>query len=128
MKIAVASEKGQVTQHFGHCEGFVVFQVEEGNITGRQELANPGHRPGFLPNYLGDQGINVIISGGMGGGAVAIFNERQIEVVTGARGDAELAAQAYLSGDLKSTNVVCNDHAHHGGHHGHSGHGNHGCR
>ncbi|HBI57040.1 MAG TPA: dinitrogenase iron-molybdenum cofactor, partial [Firmicutes bacterium] len=56
----------------------------------------PGHRPGFLPNFLSDQGVNVIISGGVGGGAIEIFEEKGIEVVTGARGSADDAANSYL--------------------------------
>ena len=88
MKIAVASDKGQVTEHFGHCEEFVVFDVEDNQIVKTEAIANPGHKPGFLPNFLNDLGVNVIISGGMGSGAVEIFNENNIEVLVGASGDA----------------------------------------
>ena len=78
-----------------------------------ETVANPGHRPGFLPNFLADRGVNVIISGGMGGGAVEIFNERNVEVVVGAKGDAKAAVEAYLQGSLKSTGSVCHEHQHH---------------
>ena len=78
MKIAVASEKEMVTEHFGHCEGFMIFDTENNQIVKSETIANPGHKPGFLPNFLADRGVNVIISGGMGGGAVEIFNERNI--------------------------------------------------
>ena len=57
--------------------------------------------------------LNVIISGGMGGGAVEIFNERNVEVVVGASGDAKAAVEAYLKGNLKSTGSVCHEHQHH---------------
>ena len=73
---------------------------------------NPGHRPGFLPNFLADQGVEVIIAGGMGGGAVEIFNERNVEVVVGAEGDATKAVAAYLSGELHSTGSICHNHEH----------------
>ncbi len=112
MKIAVASEGKMVTQHFGHCEGFNVYTVQNGKITGKEFFANPGHRPGFLPNYLNDLGVNVIISGGMGGGAIEIFNEKNIEVVTGASGDAEENAIKFLEGKLESTGSVCHEHEH----------------
>ncbi len=112
MKIAVASEGKSVAQHFGHCEGFNVYTVEAGKVTSSEFFQNPGHRPGFLPNYLNDLGVNVIISGGMGGGAIEIFNEKSIEVVTGATGDAEEAAKNYLEGKLKSTGSVCHQHEH----------------
>ena len=113
MKIAVASEGRMVTGHFGHCENFNIFETEDGKITSTKIIPNPGHRPGFLPNFLNDMGVNVIISGGMGGGAVEIFNEKGIEVVTGAGGEAQAAAQAYLEGKLKSTGSVCHEHQHH---------------
>jgi predicted Fe-Mo cluster-binding NifX family protein len=90
MKIAVASEKGMVTEHFEHCESFMIFDTENDQIAKSETIANPGHKPGFLPNFLADRGVNVIISGGMDGGAVEIFNERNVEVVVGASGDGKL--------------------------------------
>ena len=113
MKIAVASEGKTVTGHFGHCENFNVFEAENDKITSATSIPNPGHKPGFLPNFLNDMGVNVIISGGMGGGAVEIFNEKNIEVITGAQGNAEAAANDYLQGKLKSTGSVCHEHQHH---------------
>ena len=113
MKIAVASEKEMVTEHFGHCEEFMIFDTENNQIVKSETIANPGHKPGFLPNFLADRGVNVIISGGMGGGAVEIFNERNIEVIVGAKGNAKAAVEAYLEGSLKSTGSVCHEHQHH---------------
>jgi predicted Fe-Mo cluster-binding NifX family protein len=113
MKIAVASEKDMVTEHFGHCENFNIYVVEDKKIISSESIPNPGHRPGFLPNFLADRGVNVIISGGMGGGAVEIFKERNVEVVVGAKGDAKVAVEAYLRGSLKSTGSVCHVHQHH---------------
>ncbi len=112
MKIAVASEKDMVTEHFGHCENFNIYIAENGKITGSESIPNPGHRPGFLPNFLNDIGVNVIIAGGMGGGAVEIFNEKGIEIITGVTGSAKEAAKGYLEGSLKSTGSVCLEHAH----------------
>ncbi len=110
MKIAVASEGKMVTGHFGHCENFNIFDVEDNKIVKINSIPNPGHKPGFLPNFLNEMGVNVIISGGMGGGAVEIFNEKGIEVVTGASGGAEENTKMYLEGKLKSTGSVCHEH------------------
>ena len=57
MKIAVASEGRMVTEHFGHCENFNIFEVENNQITKMESIPNPGHRPGFLPNFLNDMGV-----------------------------------------------------------------------
>jgi len=113
MKIATASIGKMVTEHFGHCENFNVFEIENGNIINAESVPNPGHRPGFLPNFLADMGVNVIISGGMGGGAIDIFNERGVEVITGAGGDSRIAVENYLNGKLKSTGSICHKHEHH---------------
>lgn len=112
IKIAVASENEKVTEHFGHCENFNIFETEDNRIIESHTIANPGHKPGFLPNFLNDMGVKVIISGGMGGGAIDIFNEKGIEVIVGATGTAKNAAENYLQGNLKSTGSVCHQHQH----------------
>lgn len=112
MKIAVACMGTQVAGHFGHCENFSIYESADGKISSSNSIPNPGHRPGFLPNFLGDMGVEVIIAGGMGGGAVEIFNERNIEVIIGAEGDAGAAVGSYLRGELKSTGSVCHEHEH----------------
>lgn len=112
MKIAVASDKDMVSEHFGYCEDFSIFEADKGQIIKSELIANPGHKPGFLPNFLNDKGVNVIISGGMGGGAIDIFNEKGIEVIVGAEGNIRNVADLYLQGILKSTGSVCHDHHH----------------
>lgn len=112
MIIAVASDNLKVTGHFGHCETFELYETENGKITKAYSVVNPGHKPGFLPNFLNEQGVNTIVSGGMGEAAVKIFNSHQMEVIIGATGGAKEAAEKYLNGELKSTGSVCHDHNH----------------
>ncbi len=113
IKIAVACEYDMVTEHFGHCINFNIYETKNSQIIKCESIPNPGHKPGYLPNFLNDMGVGVVISGGMGGGAIDIFNEKGIEVIVGAAGDAEAAAVAYLQGLLKSTGSVCHEHMHH---------------
>ena len=113
MRIAVASEGKNVTEHFGHCEGFLIYDAENGEILKEEMVLNPGHKPGFLPNFLADRGVKVIISGGMGGGAIDIFNERDVEVIVGASGVARKAVESYLRRELESTGSVRHEHSHH---------------
>lgn len=110
MKIAVASEKELVTEHFGHCENFNIFHVQDNKIVKVESIPNPGHVPGYLPNFLNDMGVNIIVSGGMGGGAVKIFKEKGIEVITGVKGTAKDIVTDYLDGKLEATNEICDDH------------------
>ena len=112
MRICVACDGTQVTGHFGHCQNYRFYDTENGKIVKEESIPNPGHKPGFLPNFLGDKGAEVIVSGGMGGGAVDIFNERNIEVIIGIQGDAREAVEAYLRGELKSTGSICHEHEH----------------
>ena len=112
MKIAVASENEVVTEHFGHCLNYNVYEIEEGKIVKHESIPNPGHKPGFLPNFLNELGVKVIISGGMGGGAIDIFNQHDIEVIVGAKGLAIDLVNEYLLGVLKTTGSVCHQHQH----------------
>ena len=112
MKIASACSGKTIDQHFGHCANFMIFEVEDGKVLSETSIPNPGHRPGFLPNFLADKGVEVMVVGGIGGGAIEIFNERGITVVTGAQGDARAAVASYLAGTLQSSGAVCREHAH----------------
>lgn len=112
MIIAVACDGRNVASHFGHCQSFALCDVKEGKIDNTKVIGNPGHKPGFLPNYLADNGVKVIIAGGMGGGAVDIFNSRDIEVIMGAQGDAIENVGAYIKGELVSTGSICHQHEH----------------
>jgi predicted Fe-Mo cluster-binding NifX family protein len=123
MKIVVASDGEDVSQHFGHCMYYRTYDAEDGAITNEGSIANPGHRPNFLPGFLKENGADVIISGGMGEAAINLFRANGIEVVVGASGDARSAAERFLTGKLVSTGSVCREHRHHDecGEHRHGG-------
>lgn len=112
MKIAIAVEEKKVSEHFGFCEGFHIFEVVDGKISDDGIIPNPGHKPGFLPRYLKENNVDVIISGGMGAMAQNLFLEREIEVVVGAKGDSEEVVKEFLDGKLKSTGDFCKEHSH----------------
>ncbi|MBV7274112.1 NifB/NifX family molybdenum-iron cluster-binding protein [Clostridium sp. PL3] len=114
MKIAVASEGKYVSGHFGHCEGFTIYEVGEDKSLNSNFTPNPGHRPGYLPVFLKELDVNVIIAGGMGETAQQLFSENGIEVVVGAQGLCDDMAQKYINGELKSTGSVCREHEHEG--------------
>ena len=121
MRIAVTYENGQVFQHFGHTEEFKIYEVEDGKVTGTEIIGSNGSGHSALAALLDERKIDVLICGGIGGGAQAALAERGIELCAGAEGDADQAVEAYLSGELVNTGANCN---HHG--EGHSCH-EHGC-
>ncbi|NLJ99776.1 MAG: dinitrogenase iron-molybdenum cofactor [Clostridia bacterium] len=112
-KIAVASEGNMVTEHFGHCSNFNIFETKGDKIIKTQSIDSPGHKPGFIPNFLNDLGVDVVVSGGMGGGAVDIFNDKGIQVVIGVKGEAETVVSDYLKGRLEFSGSVCQEHRYH---------------
>lgn len=114
MKIAVASDGTMVSGHFGHCEGFTTYEVANKEVINKEYVANPGHKPGFLPVFLKGLEVNVIIAGGMGETAQELFAEQGIEVFVGANGLVDEVVKHYAVGILKSTGSVCTEHTHEG--------------
>ncbi|HBI92889.1 MAG TPA: dinitrogenase iron-molybdenum cofactor [Terrisporobacter glycolicus] len=114
MKIAVASENKCVSGHFGHCEGFEIYDIENNSIVKKEFVANPGHRPGFLPVFLKDLNVNIIISGGMGETAQQLFVDNNINVIVGACGSTDDIVNKYIDGTLVSSGSVCREHMHEG--------------
>lgn len=112
MKIVVACMNGKVSEHFGHCECFMLGNVEDNKLQSLEKIDYPGHKPGFLPNFLADLHADVVITGGMGQGAIDIFTQRGIKIVTGAQGPIEYVINEYLNNNLVSTKTVCNKHEH----------------
>ncbi len=110
MKIAIPVAGGKLCMHFGHCEQFALLEADAKTqtITSQQTLVPPAHEPGVLPRWLHQQGANVIIAGGMGQRALALFAENGIQVVVGAPGDdPEQVVRAWLAGKLRTGDNVC---------------------
>ena len=116
MKIAVTYDNGNIFQHFGKTEFFKVYEVEDNKIISSEVIGSNGLGHGALAGLLGEQGINVLICGGLGGGAQTALKEAGVEVCSGAKGDADQAVEAYLRGELVSTGANCNHHHHEEGH------------
>jgi len=110
MRFAVPVTEGKVATHFGHCSHFALFDVDESTkvIIKKEVIPSPGHQPGFLPAWLAEQGISVVIASGMGSRAQALFNESRIEVIIGVLGDdSEKAVLDYIRGELATGDNIC---------------------
>ncbi|MHC1787438.1 MAG: NifB/NifX family molybdenum-iron cluster-binding protein [Christensenellales bacterium] len=112
MKIAVACQGDQVSEHFGHCESLRVYDIMDGVIQSQESITNPGHLPGYLPGLLADRGASVLITGGIGEGALSLLKDRQIGVIAGAQGSSLDAVTAWCRGGLETTGAVCREHQH----------------
>ncbi len=78
MKIAISTDQGYVSAHFGRCISYTIVEIKEGKVLSKEEIPNPGHQPGFLPEYLFEKGVNCIIAGGMGPRAQGLFAQKNI--------------------------------------------------
>ena len=124
MKIAVTCENDCVFQHFGHTPGFAVFETAGTEIIGESRLSSGDSGHGALATLLAAEKVELLICGGIGGGAINALSNAGIQVIGGAEGGVRDVVLAYLNGTLQlRENFHCNHH-----HHG-EGHtcGNHGC-
>ena len=129
MKIAVTYENGEVFQHFGHTEQFKVYEVEDGKIVSSEVVDTNGQGHGALAGFLFSSGIDVLICGGIGGGARNALAEAGIQLYPGAMGNADAQVESFLKGTLSyDPDTMCSHHSHAEGHVcGDHGCGSHSC-
>ncbi len=112
MKIGVAAESGEgveadVSRHFGRCPYYVIVKADEEKVKEPVKVipnpyATAHENCGQVPTFLKEQGIDVIIAGGMGSRAMGFFDQFGIQVVTGAAGKVKENIDRFLKGELKS--------------------------
>ncbi len=122
--IAVPTTGDIVDDHFGHCDFYTIFKIDDGKILGIERFSSPpgcGCKSNIAP-ILRDMGISVMLAGNMGQGALDVLKNVGIDVVRGCSGKVETVALEYLNGNLTDSGTGCAEHT---AHHGNSGH--HGC-
>ncbi len=118
MKIAVTYENGQIFQHFGHTEQFKIYTAENGKIINSEVVDTNGSGHGALAGLLSLLGVDILICGGIGGGAQMALAEAGIKLYGGVSGFCDAAVEGLLNGMLEfNPNVKCNHHDHHGEEH-----------
>ena len=123
MKIAVTYDDGNVFQHFGRTEFFKVYEVEDNKVVSSEVVSSNGTGHGALAGLLSGIDVDVLICGGIGGGAQAALAEAGVELCAGASGNTDEAVEAYLKGELVNSGANCDHHHHEEGHScGESGH------
>ena len=113
MKIALPSRGNQVDGHFGHCEHFTVFTVDDSNKIVSEERIDPPAGCGCKSNIvstLAEMGVKVMLAGNMGGGAVNVINAHGIKVYRGCTGELREVAEAWLAGKINDSGVGCEAH------------------
>lgn len=110
MKIAVTYDNGNVFQHFGKTEYFKIYEVEENKVVSSEVMSSNGSGHGALAGLLADSSVDVLICGGIGGGAQSALAEAGVELCAGAQGNTDEIVEAYLRGELVDSGVNCNHH------------------
>lgn len=125
MRIAVTYEDGQIFQHFGHTEMFKLYDVEDGKVVASEVVDTNGQGHGALAGFLLGNKVDILICGGIGGGAQMALADAGIKLFGGVAGSADTAVEAFLKQELMyNPDVKCN---HHGEGHEHGNCGSHGC-
>lgn len=112
MKIAIPTRNKQVDEHFGHCDYYTIFKVEEGIITETEKYQAP-KGCGCKSNIAGilkEMGVQTMLAGNIGQGAINKIGEAGIEVLRGCEGDVEKVAMAFLKDQLKDSGETCHQH------------------
>ncbi|MEA2004856.1 MAG: NifB/NifX family molybdenum-iron cluster-binding protein [Acidobacteriota bacterium] len=107
MKVVISTDQGYVSAHFGRCPSYTIVEIKEGKILNREEIPNPGHQPGFLPQYLSERGVSYIIAGGMGHRAKDLFSQKNIETITGVEGTIDEVISKLINQELKAGDDLC---------------------
>jgi len=113
MRIAIPITGNSMEQHFGHCERFVLLDIDPDTRTIRTttEVPAPEHQPGLLPRWLKERDVTHVIAGGIGSHARSLCGELSIEVIAGAPSDAPaVLVRSYLDGSLVTTEHLCHHH------------------
>jgi len=107
LKFALAIHGNEISSHFGHCEKFLIVDTQDSKEISGEELENPGHQPGLLPRLLAREGVECIIAGGIGRRAQMLFSDFGVEVIAGAQGTPDAIIRAFLAGELKTGENIC---------------------
>jgi len=107
MRIAISTDGNYVSEHFGRCPEFTILDIEDGKALNRRSINNPGHSPGAIPQFLNNEGVNLIVCGGMGARAMGFFDEFGIDAMTGIAGKIDDVILELQDGKLKGGRSLC---------------------
>ena len=126
MKIAATFSNEEIFQHFGRTPFFAIYNIENGKIENKEIIKTPEEGHGALVGFLVENGIETLICGGIGGGAVNALQQSGVDLYAGASGNADLQVISFISGQLPHNEFSnCNHHDHDHGEEGCHGHGHH---
>ena len=120
MRAAIATENGEVCQHFGSCPEYTIIDIENNEVKGRSIFKNPGHGGGCaMPSHLNNEKVNCVVAGGMGQKAIMGFEHYGIKMFMGVTGTIDEVIDKLLKNTLEGGESLCNHDGdeHHSCHH-----------
>lgn len=113
LKIAVPTVDGHVDDHFGHCDHYTVFEIDNDNNIVGETTVPAGQGCGCKSNIasvLANMGVSVMLAGNMGEGAKNVLEAQHIRVIRGCTGEVKMLVNAFLAGLVKDSGVGCAGH------------------
>jgi len=107
LKVAISTDGDFVSAHFGRCPEFTILDINDGKVDKKEIIQNPGHQPGYIPQFLNQKGVQCIICGGMGARATGFFEELGIQAIVGISGKIDEVIKELLKGTLKGGESLC---------------------
>jgi len=107
MRVAISTDGELVSAHFGRCPSFTIVDIEKDKVLKKELVDNPGHQPGFIPQFLHEKGVNCIVAGGMGMRATGFFEELGIQALVGISGKIDEVIEKLLKGTLQGGESLC---------------------
>ena len=120
MKVAVPTRGNEVDDHFGHCEAYTVFSIDENKQVISSEILPSPNGCGCKSNIatvLKQKGVTVMLAGNMGNGALNVLTNQGIEVFRGNTGDINILVAEFLKGKVGDSGEGCHQHENDGEQH-----------
>lgn len=107
MRIAISTDGEYVSAHFGRCPSFTIVDIESDKLVKKETVENPGHEPGFIPQFLHERGVQCIVAGGMGMRAAGFFEELGMQAIVGVSGKISDVVDTLIKGKLEGGESLC---------------------
>ena len=107
MRVALSTDGDFVSAHFGRCPLFTFVDIEDGKVVAKEVISNPGHEPGYIPEFLHQKGVECIIAGGMGMRATGFFENYGIKTIVGVWGKVDEVIDKLVQGKLEGGESLC---------------------
>jgi len=106
-RIAIATDAEYVSEHFGRCMQYTIVDIEGNTLLSKRTIANPGHAPGAIPQFLHSHKVDTVVCGGIGTRAQALFDQMGIQMIAGITGSVDETIQRIQNGELEGGQSMC---------------------